>query len=130
MGLDVTFYRCSKSDPSIKDEIGYFRKVDFILRYFMISHDDNNRDIIICKELFEQFDKDLTEEIGSHEFTFDEIHSLPNNLDLAPYEYFFNGIGICDSWYWQDLCCVGMFVYNTLENFNWDSDFLILNCDW
>ena len=61
MGLDIFFLRESKLNSKDKENIGYFRKVNFIIRYFNLNNEDNCREIELRKDLFSKFVDDLVE---------------------------------------------------------------------
>ena len=47
MGLDISFYKESKLDPRYYNDIGYFRKVNFLLKYFNADKDEDN-----CRKIY------------------------------------------------------------------------------
>lgn len=56
MGLDIYFYDKNHT------EIGYFRKVNFLLTYFDTDDEKNCKLVRITKKKFSEFVKDIEEE--------------------------------------------------------------------
>lgn len=126
MGLDISFYSVKR------DEVGYFRKVNFILTYFDVDKDCV--DIGIDREKFAEFVSDLSIELKYRE---SKIHELQDGGEMPPInpkfntcEVFFGGSTSYDGFYWADMQRVYDWAFDTLNSFDWDGHRLVLNCWW
>lgn len=127
MGLDISFYKQRKGDYNDShEEVGYFRKVNFIVRYFNLGEDDDGRDIELRKDVFSKFVNDLKVELESRT----ELQGEPVNKDLMPIRVFFGGSTECDSYYWEDVKFVYAWADSLLREFDWENNVLLLNCWW
>ena len=127
MGLDIFFLRESKLNSKDKENIGYFRKVNFIIRYFNLNDEDNCREIELRKDIFSKFVDDLNCELKNHSL---HPEDLPCNKDLLPISVFFGGSIECDQNYWNDVNEVYNWSLDILNNFNWENNYLFLYCWW
>lgn len=129
MGLDISFYKFKR------EEIGYFRKVNFILTYFDVDHDMNGEDIIVSKEKLAEFVADLKCELVQYEDraskqSGDDIELEPINPKLRTKEVFFGGSTAYYPEYWEDLKEAYNWAKGQLESFDWDNYTMALNCWW
>lgn len=126
MGLDISFYK--------KTEVGYFRKVNFILTYFNVTDDDDCVDIEITREKFCEFVADLKCELLQYDTrkqqNADCDEMPPVNPKFNTCEVFFGGSTSYDSFYWADMQHVHDWAMNFLRDFDWDNERLFLNCWW
>lgn len=128
MGLDISFY-------SVKsNKVGYFRKVNFILKYFDITVDKDAVDVEITQEKFAEFVADLKCELlqfDSRKSQYpDSVEMQPINPKFYTYEVFFGGSTLYDKFYWSDMQRVYDWANQLLKDFDWDGHKLILNCWW
>ena len=80
MGLDINFYRQNKSDHDDYDEVGYFRKVNFLLTYFDVHENDNCTDIPITKDQIESLAQDTNAELIHKNLDVDNKEPLNESL--------------------------------------------------
>ena len=129
MGLDIVFNARSRPDPRYREEVGYFRKVNFILTYFDID-DDNNCDIIeISHDKLHSFVNDLHKELIKHRI---ENSVEPVNQKLKTKRVFFGGNTKYDDSYWEDVrrvydCIKEIDTGNAID---WDRDELEMFVSW
>lgn len=129
MGLDIVFNARSKSDPRYKDEVGYFRKVNFILTYFNINDDKNGGTIEISHSQLHDFVNDLHRELMQRKAN---KTCKPINSNFKTKQVFFGGSIEYDNMYWEDMESV----YNWAKDldvkhaFNWDKDNLEMFISW
>lgn len=126
MGLDITFNARSRLDPKACEEVGYFRKVNFILTYFDVN-DSNCERIEISKSEFEAFVKDLFIEKTHHDA---RGNIEPWNQKLRTKDVFFGGSIEYDNDYWNDIDRVYEWASKMLKKFKWRSDEMFLWCSW
>lgn len=128
MGLDISFYSVKRN------EIGYFRKVNFIMTYFDITGDKDAVDVEITQKKFAEFVADLKCEL----LQFDSRKSqYPDSVEIQPInpkfytcEVFFGGSTLYDEFYWGDMQRVYDWANQLLKDFDWDGYRLVLNCWW
>ena len=129
MGLDITFYKESKLDPRYDKEVGYFRKVNFLLKYFNADKDEDNcRKVYITKEMLEQLVTDTNAEIIHHNLDIDG--DTPMNEKLQTTEVFFGGCTEYDECYWNDIEYVRDWANETLKDIDWDKDNFFMVAWW
>ena len=127
MGLDINFYRQNKSDHDDYDEVGYFRKVNFLLTYFDVHENDNCTDIPITKDQIESLAQDTNAELIHKNLDVD--NKEPLNESLRTKKVFFGGSIDYDDYYWQDIECVRDWANDILKSFEWDKYNLVM-CAW
>lgn len=127
MGLYINFYETKK------EEVGYFRKVNFILTYFDIEYEQDGIDIEIPKESLGEFVAELKceliqyrERIKGHEDD-DEFILEPINDRLRTKEVCLGGSTGYDKGYWDDVNNVYVWARDTFKNFPWDECILMMN---
>lgn len=123
MGLDITFYAVKKT------EVGYFRKVNFILNYFGIEEDDNTKDIVISQEQLGEFVAELRCELAQHK-NLTECFDEPINPKFRNKEVFFGGSTAYDPNYWMDVSEAYHWANGILNSFNWEECELVINAWW
>lgn len=129
MGLDISFYKESKLDPRYYNDIGYFRKVNFLLKYFNADKDEDNcRKIYITKEMLEQLVADTNAEIIHHNLDIDG--DVPMNEKLQTTEVFFGGSIEYDECYWNNIENVRDWANKTLKDVDWDKDNFYMIAWW
>ncbi len=129
MGLDIVFKAVSKLDSRYREEVGYFRKVNFILTYFDIDDDNNCNTIGISHDRLHSFVNDLHKELIKH-----RIENLvePVNQKLKTKRVFFGGNTKYDDSYWEDVRSV----YNCMKeldegkHIDWNKDNLEMFFSW
>lgn len=127
MGLDINFYKESKLDDRYHEEIGYFRKVNFILNYFNISEDMNCRKVYITKEQLEQFIGDLDSELYRKcKYGYNE----PANEKLRTKHVFFGGSLDYDECYWNDIRYARDWANEAINDVDWDKDNVYIIAWW
>lgn len=128
MGLDISF------DSVKRTELGYFRKVNFILTYFNVTDDYNCVDIEINQEDFAEFVADLKCELLQIDTRWqqypDSVEIPPINPRFYSCEVPFGGNTCYDQFYWGDLQRVYDWSIKVLIDFDWDGHKLVLNCNW
>lgn len=130
MGLDITFYKENKFDTDSHEEVGYFRKVNFLLTYFNATkEEDNCRKIYITKDEFKQFIADLNDELANRNH--DSLDG-PINEKLKTVYVFFGGPVDYDEWYWEDVKAVRNWAQEFIEgdNIDWENDNLYMIAWW
>lgn len=128
MGLDISFYSVKRN------EVGYFRKVNFIMTYFDITDDENEVDVEITQEKFAEFVADLKCEL----LQFDSRKSqYPDSVEIQPInpkfytrKVIFGGSTLYDEFYWGDMQSAYDWSNQLLKDFDWDGHKLVLNCWW
>lgn len=129
MGLDIVFNARSKSDPRYREEVGYFRKVNFILTYFDIDDDNNCNSIEITHDRLHSFVNDLHKELIKHRI---KNTVEPVNQKLKTKRVFFGGSTEYNNMYWNDMESV----YNWAKDldvsseFDWNRDNLEMFFSW
>ena len=127
MGLDINFYRQSKLDSSYNEEIGYFRKVNFILTYFNVDEDLNCERVYITESQFKQFIADLDNEIYRK---FRYGYNEPVNEKLKTKAVFFGGSLEYDEFYWNDMQYVCDWAHRAIKDIDWNKDNLYVVAWW
>lgn len=127
MGLDINFYKESKLDPRYRKDIGYFRKVNFILTYFNVNEDMNCERVYITEMQFKQFVSDLNNEIYRK---FHYGYNEPVNEKLKTKAVFFGGSIDYDEGYWYDILHVCSWAHKVIEDIDWDKDNLSVVAWW
>lgn len=134
MGLDITFYKQSKLDSRYHEEIGYFRKVNFILTYFNVEDNANCEDVYITKEQFEQFIVDLNTEIKNVSFDSEDNllgdPPIPTNEKLKTKSVFFGGSTEYGECYWYNIRRVRNWAQEAIKKIDWDKDDLCIVAWW
>lgn len=132
MGLDINFYKESKLDPRYSENVGYFRKVNFILTYFNVDDDMNCKHVYITKEQFKKFIFDLKAETDNINFNDEDNlnNIIPKNEKLKTKQVFFGGSLDYNKYYWQDIVRVHDWANEVLNNIDWDKDNLYLVAWW
>lgn len=128
MGLDISF------DSVKRTEVGYFRKVNFILTYFNVTDNYNCVDIEVTREDLAEFVADLKCELlqldTRRQQYPDSVEIPPINPRLYSCEVPFGGSTLYDKFYWGDLQRAYDWAINVLKEFDWDGHKLVLNCNW
>lgn len=128
MGLDVTFIK--------REEIKYYRKVNFFITYFDIQDEDNGRDRCISKEELTEFVADLKIELKLYKDRCAEqekdgnIEVPPINPKFDTCELPFGGSTKYTIEYWEDMQDAYNWAKDQLELFKWDSCTMAINCWW
>ena len=132
MGLDINFYKESKLDPRYHENVGYFRKVNFILTYFNVGDDMDCERVYITKEQFKKFISDLKAETDNINFNDEDSLDklIPKNEKLKTKQVFFGGSLEYNKYYWQDIVRVHDWANEVLNNVDWDKDNLYLVAWW
>lgn len=129
MGLDINFYAVKAK------EIGSFRKVNFLLTYFEVTDEENGKDLVITKDMLEEFVVELKCELEQ----FKKKHSLgikegieipPSNSKFRTKEVFFGGDIHYSSEYWDNLQRIYEWAKEQLEYIDWDNCTFVMNCWW
>ena len=131
MGLDIYFYDKNHT------EIGYFRKVNFLLTYFDIDDKKNCKLVRITKKKFSEFVKDIEEEYVEYfkkkmlsSSSNEEICIEPKNLLFKTKNVFCGGNIEYNELYWNNLFSVREWSNKVLEKFDWRKDRLSIWCWW
>lgn len=131
MGLDIYFYDKNRT------EIGYFRKVNFLLTYFDIDDEKNCKFVRITKKKFSEFVKDIEEEYVEYfkkkmllSSSKEEICIEPKNLLFKTKYVFFGGNMEYNELYWNNLFSVREWAKKMLEKIDWKKDRLYIWCWW
>ena len=129
MGLDIVFNARSKSDPRYREEVGYFRKVNFILTYFDIDDDNNCNSIEIPHDRLHSFVNDLHKELIKHRI---KNTVEPVNQKLKTKRVFFGGSTEYNNMYWKDMESVYNWAKDLDVNpeFDWNRDDLEMFFSW
>lgn len=132
MGLDINFYKESKLDPRYRENVGYFRKVNFILTYFNVGDDMNCKHVYITKEQFKKFISDLKAETDNINFNDEDNlnNIIPKNEKLKTKYVFFGGSLDYNNYYWQDIVRVHDWANEILNSIDWNKDNLYLVAWW
>lgn len=120
MGLDIFFYKRDKDNQNHRTELGYFRKVNFLVEYFNLENCVDH--ICTIEELDTLLSKCNTvlekrEESVSHE-------TLPTT------EGFFFGSTNYDDWYYKDTESVRDSIIKALNHWDEDKEELIFHAWW
>ena len=127
MGLDISFYAQSKLDSDAKEEVGYFRKANFILTYFNIGSEDDGKYITISKEQFAEFANDLNIERIHHDI---RHNSEPWNQKLRTSSVFCGGSTEYDDYYWKKIEEASNWAADIFNRFHWATDEMAIFCSW
>lgn len=128
MGLDVVFYRQSKLDPRYREEVWYFRKVNFLLTYFGIDDLLNCNTVIVTKEMLSNLITDTNAELIHRNL--DVNNKEPLNEKLKTKEVFFGGNIDYDDNYWNNIEMVRDWASKVIKEIDWDKDNLEMFISW
>ena len=126
MGLDINFYKQSKADSRYETNVGYFRKVNFILNYFNV--DENLARVDIPKDKFERFIEDLKIEIDRRNFN--PLVKEPLNEKLRTKAVFFGGSLDYDDYYWHDIEYTYEWAREVVNDIDWEKDSFYVVAWW
>ena len=112
-----------------KEEVAYFRKVNFLLPFF--KYEENCSDIEISKEQVEDLINACEHILSSTESGLDEDTLFELVRNTLPTEGgFFFGSTEYDEWYFKDVEYVLKQFTNVLNETDWENETLYMHCWW
>lgn len=120
MGLDIYFYKRDKDNQNHRTELGYFRKVNFLVEYFSLENcvdhictEGELKDLLDkCNTVLEKRDNSISEEL------------LPTTSG------FFFGSTDYDEWYYHDIEHVKETLGNIIGHYDPTKEDIIIHAWW
>lgn len=120
MGLDVTFYKAKRGETDNMKEVAYFRKVNFLVKYFQYEKNLSLEKIFIPKvQLLLDYCTKVLED--KNEETSKKLLPTQGGFFFGSTEY--------DQWYYEDVKRVYETFKEILNNLSDDED-LFMCCWW
>lgn len=115
MGLDIYFYKTKEELEYFRVEIGYFRKVNLLVKYFNL---ENCVDHICPKE-------ELSDLLGKCETVLKEHNETVSKELLPTRDGFFFGDTSYNEYYYSNVKQIADFLRETLKNLNENEDVIV-----